>query len=442
MKKEVPIVGMHCKACEKLIGDELRELSGVQSVRVSLKNQEAIITANEMPSDTEISGAVKRAGYKVGMEELPLISHDTSDYKILVVGIIIAAVVLFALGKLGGLNIATGSTNNVWAGLLMGLAAGFSTCMALVGGLVVAIGARHEARHPNASRIQNFHPHIFFNIGRIIGFTLLGALIGLVGSALTFSPLVLGILTALAGLVMLVVGLQLTGIFPRLTAFALPTKLSEKLGLDNHKSKEYSHSRAVLLGALTFFLPCGFTQAMQLTAVASGSWITGGLMMGLFAIGTTPGLLAVGGLTSLIRGAKAKLILKIIGVVVVGLALGSILTGAKLSGINFDLPEFNNTTEQTSDITEITTIYDGSQKGFSPNKINVEVGKKYRLRITSTVDEYGCMNTIMLPELSDQSPQLIQKNKTITIDFVAKSAGEYQPTCAMGLPFDLKVVAK
>ena len=71
--------------------------------------------------------------------------------------------------------------------LLIGLAAGFSTCMALVGGLVLGISARFAENHPDATRVQKFRPHLFFNLGRIASFTLFGGLIGLFGKVFHLS---------------------------------------------------------------------------------------------------------------------------------------------------------------------------------------------------------------------------------------------------------------
>ena len=112
----------------------------------------------------------------------------------------------------------------------------------------------------------------------------------------------------MVGVVMLILGLQLTGVFPRLQSFSftLPKSVARVFGIKDD-GKEYSHRSTMITGALTFFLPCGFTQAMQLYAVSTGSFTQGFLIMGLFALGTSLGLLGVGGLSSIFKGKKAKL---------------------------------------------------------------------------------------------------------------------------------------
>src|SRR3989338_8822155 len=71
--------------------------------------------------------------------------------------------------------------------LLIGLTAGISTCMSLVGGIILGISARHSNLHPEATVVQKFRPHLFFNAGRLVSYIILGGFIGLAGSAFRFS---------------------------------------------------------------------------------------------------------------------------------------------------------------------------------------------------------------------------------------------------------------
>src|SRR3989338_2065238 len=147
---------------------------------------------------------------------------------------------------------------------------------------------------------------------------------------------------------MLLLGLQTIGIFPRLerVKFTLPKALYKFVGIDTQKQSEYSNRGSFLLGGMTFFLPCGFTQAMQLYAISSGSPVIGALTMGVFALGTAPGLLGVGGLTSLIKGAFAKPFFKFVGLMVVALSIFNITNGLNLTGLT--LPSFGRLTTTVS----------------------------------------------------------------------------------------------
>ena len=444
MKKTIPISGMHCQACEIAIADELEKLPGVESVNVSPKRRSATITADVMPEKIDIARAVKRAGYKVGVATLPLFSRNVTDYQISFFVVLATLVILLLVSNFGVGFDFSAFNPGLWLPLLIGLAAGFSTCIALVGGIVAGLSAKHIEANPTSTRMQNFQPHIAFNLGRIGGFMVLGAGLGWIGSAITFSPLVTGILTIIAAFAMLFIGLQLTGIFPKLTVLALPSKFSKKLGLKRLRNKSYSHVGAAIVGGLSFFLPCGFTQAMQLSAAASGSWSDGALIMGLFALGTTPGLLLVGGLTAILKGKAAKIAFKVLGSVIVVLALASVTSGLRMSGVqlsngaNGDVSTGQTIHESGS---EIKLYYTGGSD-FTTDSVKVKSGGNYKLKIYSYTSGVGCMSAVMLPGLSDQPPQLLIAGDTVNVDFNAKSPGQYELVCAMGLPFNFKIIVE
>jgi sulfite exporter TauE/SafE len=89
---------------------------------------------------------------------------------------------------------------------------------------------------------------------------------------------------------MLSLGVKLADISPRLShiSITLPKFLGSDIANNGNISK---HITAISTGALTFFLPCGFTLAMQAYAITTGSAMTGALTMMTFALGTAPGLL-------------------------------------------------------------------------------------------------------------------------------------------------------
>ncbi len=98
----------------------------------------------------------------------------------------------------------------------------------------------------------------------------------------------------------------------------------------------YSDTRAATLGAASFFLPCGFTQAIQIFALSTGSPLFGAALLGAFAIGTAPGLLALAGLPLVVPSRAKPTLMRLVGVVVIGFALLNGSAGLRLSG--FTLP--------------------------------------------------------------------------------------------------------
>lgn len=440
--KVIHIKGMHCKSCTIMVADELNKLPGVKHTSVHLRSNTATIQFTDEPTDAQIERAIDNAGYIVGTEEKSLFSKDVSVYTNFVFSIAWILIIFLLLKNLGfnGFSVNGLGSNKGMVALAVGLTAGFSTCMALVGGLILGLSARYAEKHESATTAQKFKPHLFFNLGRVTAFFVLGGVVGLFGSFFRLNGSVTGLLTIGIGLVMLILGLQLTELFPKLAnkGVTLPAGLAKLIGFDHHKQKEYSHKNAMVLGALTFFLPCGFTQAMQLVAISSGSFVTGSIVMGLFAIGTAPGLLGVGGLTSIIKGKFAKIFFRFAGALVILLAIYNIGNGFNLTGYKFSFPSGQSGGAVSAPIdknaillkTEFTPSVTNTQD-ISPNTFNVEVGRTYVLSVDAKGDGIGCMSTIMIPGLYD-TPILITKG-LIALQFRADKPGAYNITCAMGV---------
>jgi len=441
IKTTYPIKGMHCRACEITIAEHLEKVPQVVHAAVSLKKKTATIESLAVPDTQQITQAIQSAGYEIGTERKPRLSHNPADYKDFFIGVIIIgllAIVYGALGLDGSLTTDSISSGGLGVALITGIVAGLSTCMALVGGLALGLSARHSKKNPTATTFQKFRPHLYFNLSRILAFFVFGGLIGLSGSLFQLQGVSLGILTIFVGLVMLGMGLQLTNIFPRLSngGLTLPPSLTKWLGLKKHSQKEYSHKNAVILGAISFFLPCGFTQVMQLYAISTGSFMTGALVMSLFAIGTAPGLLGIGGLTAAIKSKSTGRFFKIAGVAVMGMALLNIsngfnLTGFPLSRLASQFASSRPVTPVSADGAILTTTF--TFKGdISPNEFTVAKGGTYTLRVESKENGRGCMSTIMIPGLF-KTPLLLEAGKTQVLTFTATKAGVYNITCAMGV---------
>ena len=439
--KLIPIKGMHCKSCIVMVADELSKIPGVKHVSVSLKTNSATIRYTDEPSDAQVEHAIESAGYIVGWEEKTLLSRDKTAYAQFVFSLVWIAIMFLLLKNIGfnGINLNGISNNKGAVALAMGITAGFSTCMALVGGLILGLSARYAEKHQLATPVQRFKPHLFFNLGRIVTFFVLGGVVGLFGSFFRLNNSITGLFTIAIGLVMLTIGLQLTELFPKLAnkGITLPAGFAKFIGINQQKQKEYSHRNAMVLGGLTFFLPCGFTQAMQLVAIGSGSFVTGSIVMGLFAIGTAPGLLSVGGLTSIVKGNFAKAFFRFAGALVILLALYNISNGFNLTGYKFSLPSQPLSGSISAPIDKNTivlkTVFTPGQstQDILPNTFTVETGKSYVLSVEAKGDGRGCMSTIMIPGVYN-TPMLITKGM-ITLPFKIDKPGTYNITCAMGI---------
>jgi len=432
----IDIAGMHCRSCEMLTEEELAKVPGVKKVKTHFRSGMAeVFYEGEKPSDEALEKAVRNAGYTVGKGERPWVTKNMSAWVefLFAFGIVL---VLFLFAQAAGLfSISLGSAQRLESlpfVLLLGVVAGFSTCMAIVGGLVLAVSARFSEMHPEASVRQKFLPDVYFNLGRVGGFAILGALLGWFGSVLQLSSFSVGILIVAVSVVMLLIGLQLLELFPRLSAWKLmlPKWIARALGIRSHAKKEYSHTRAMALGAATFFLPCGFTQAVQLYVVTAGSPMIGALSMGAFALGTAPGLLGIGGLAAAARGSFRRFFFKTAGIIVIALGIFNFQNGTTLVRLGPDQQAgdgsaMNGAILGDKQVIRITQKADG----YFPNQLTVKRGRPVKLIIDSE-NSYTCASSFTMPKIGIQ--KILEPGENV-FEFVPEKSGPIPFSCSMGM---------
>lgn len=327
--------GMHCASCELLTKSELEEHPKVVSARASLSTRTVEIvgdfddTSNE-DMLRELSRLIEPHGYTLSeREERRRVAWNEFQYAIPVA---LAFVLLFLLlQKLGIVNLVTTDKVTIPTAFLIGVIASLSTCMAVVGGLVLSLSATF------AKNGSSLRPQLFFHVSRLVSFFVLGGVIGVIGSAFQLGIIGTVILGILVGIVMLVLGLNL------LDAFSLPTRLQLAMP-ERISTRALALTRGttsltpILTGIATFFLPCGFTQAMQVYTLSTGSFFRGGLTMASFALGTLPvlALLSVGAFTLREHPARG-VFFKTAGLIVILFALLNIANSLVTLGI---LPPF------------------------------------------------------------------------------------------------------
>jgi sulfite exporter TauE/SafE/copper chaperone CopZ len=446
---DVPIQGMTCAACESKVAAALSRLPGVESATASARSGRAVVTAVDRPTDEAMNAALAKAGYSVGLD--PWVSRDFSVWRTFVLSALVVGLAVYFAWTLGLGDLPSRLTDPSSGGLMLvlvlGLTAGVSTCMALVGGLVLAVSASHAAMLaasgvPEPSFAVRMRPHLMFNVGRIAGFGVLGALLGLVGGALRLPSTVTGLLLVGVAIVMALLGLRLTGILPRLAAWnlSLPASLGRIVGLGDRAGASYSPWRTVLVGAATFFLPCGFTQAVQLYALTTASPVTSGLIMATFAVGTTPGLLALAGVPEVATGTSRGTVLRVVGVVVVCFALVNALGGLRLLGYDVGSgqpsPEVS-AAASSQQVSGNVTVSGGVQtvtmvqgpSGYEPADTVVYAGLPITWSITGT-SPYDCSAFLTVPSLGIMTTLAEGTN---TVSLPALEPGVTPFTCTMGM---------
>jgi sulfite exporter TauE/SafE len=138
---------------------------------------------------------------------------------------------------------------------------------------------------------------------------------------------------------MLILGINLLDVFH--FAKRLQPSMPKFIGRHAHGVSEFNHTLTPLLvGVATFFLPCGFTQSMQLYTLTTGNFLTGGLTMFSFALGTLPVLALVSFSSfSIQNSSKSGVFFKTAGLVVIMFAVFNLINS--LVVINVLPPIFN-----------------------------------------------------------------------------------------------------
>jgi sulfite exporter TauE/SafE/copper chaperone CopZ len=330
------IGGMHCINCAGAAEKLLRAVPHVETARVHYPSGRAVIGYSEGLDVTAIQAALAPEGYSLapGADAAsPVRGNTLKDYVEMGAMVVTLGAIMLALQRFHLLPRGLSVSDEMSYGLVfvIGLVASVSSCLAVTGGLLVALAAKYNEANPYLTDRQRLTPHLYFNLGRIVSYTLLGGAIGALSAALTLTPAASGALTLIASAIMILLGLNMLGLFPSIGQYLprLPHALSNRL----HDGASYeTKSAAFLLGGATFFLPCGFTQALQLYVLSKGSFSTGALTMLAFALGTLPALLSLSTISSLAKGALQRHFVRFAGAAVILLGIMNVQYGLVLTG--------------------------------------------------------------------------------------------------------------
>ena len=332
------IRGMTCVNCENRIERTLKNKKGIANAIVSYGKGTALVTYDpETIRIDEIAGAVARLGYEaVKPNEITNIkavrrpggrparsaagslfepeAQDSDGFQ--AVGILVILLALYViLRHYGGLDLFNYFPQaKEGMGLGMLFAVGLLTsahCVAMCGGINLSqcvpykaakaartarggrTGGGYKTAAP-ASEISTLKPSLLYNSGRVISYTVIGGMIGALGSAFSFSNAGKGFITLAAGVFMVIMGLNLLNIFPWLRRFNLriPKVFSDRI------EEKKDGKGPLYVGLLNGLMPCGPLQAMQLYALSTGDPVKGAISMLVFSLGTVPLMFGLGALSS------------------------------------------------------------------------------------------------------------------------------------------------
>ncbi len=329
---------------------------------------------------------------------------------------------------------------NLWLIFITGLTVGGLTCLAVQGGLLASIIAAREEddiEHGNR-RKHTLWATITFLITKLIVYSILGFILGAFGGALNISPTLQITMQFIAGLYMILIALDLLKVHPIFRyAVIQPPRFLTKIVRNQSKSKDLFAPAA--LGAMTIFIPCGTTLAMETLAISSGNAILGAAVMFFFVLGTMPVFFGVGFLTTILGDNFQGRFLKIAGLIVLYLGVISangalVAAGSPVSlpSVTIDLSgngrystqgQINQAVTQNPEIT-ITS------SGYSPNYLRVRKGEAVNLTLKS-INAFSCALAFRIPSLGISKN--LQPNDTQLISFIPTKEGQIPFSCSMGM---------
>ncbi|TSC60827.1 MAG: Heavy metal transport/detoxification protein [Candidatus Peregrinibacteria bacterium Greene0416_62] len=447
------VSGMTCRSCELLLERNLKNAPGVLEVLASERRGTVEVLSNpalHAPTLDALNQALHSTKYALHEEGNVQSIQEFSEKPdwTEVGGMLVLVLAGYLLLKRFGLFTLAKNVEDVaslGAVFAVGLVAATSTCLAVVGGLLLAVAAKWTETHQSAGRWERFQPLLSFNAGRLVGYFILGGLVGLLGSAITLTPRGTGMLTLVIAIVMIALGLNILRIVPkRYCTIPLPRAMQRQI----HGLSESNHALApAILGALTFFLPCGFTQSMQLLALGTGNFWQGGIIMLVFALGTLPALLGLSAVSSLAEGRIARWFLTFSGTLVLFLGIfnvqsGLLLTGVDATGIaksTFGRFASGNMVQQAQGTDPYVTVdaqgrqivsMTVSNSGYSPNNFTIDAGRQTWIYAVAPQGVGGCASMLTDPTHNLSTPIAQGGN---WLGPIVNPQSDFVLTCSMGM---------
>ncbi len=453
---KIYIKGMTCRNCETRIANMLKGCKGITKVSVKVSYEDSTVEFSYNPKQITLDTVMEQIedlGYEalsVGQQQKELILQAVRE-------VLIIAIIFVLLQHFGVLNrLAPGTLAETGMGYGMLFVIGLITsvhCIAMCGGINLSQTLQQKAeKHAGKEMFGNA---LAYNAGRVVSYTLIGGVLGAVGSlagigdSLQTSTSIQGIVKIAAGLIMVIMGINMLGFIPGLRRFGIH--------IPARKKKRTSKNRKripFVVGLCNGCMPCGPLQSMQIVALASSGFVSGAFSMFCFSMGTVPLMLGLGSAVSVLGQKFTRQVMRIGAMLVVVMGLAMISQGNALSGVGRQLAgtvSENETEEDTStqDVMMIqsekdattqaeTTQEDGEvqyvtstlEAGSYPD-ITVKEGIPVVWTIEAPVGTVnGCNYKILLQDFGEEIT--LDEGENV-VEFTPTKTGTYSYYCWMGM---------
>jgi len=348
--------------------------------------------------------------------------------------------------------------SQLFVAFVTGLTTGGLSCLAVQGGLLAGTLA-HQIEEDYTQQVVKGKPHkknkaqapvrsnsalpiLLFLAAKITAYTLLGALLGLLGSYLSLSPTTRAILMIAIGVFMVGNALRIFNVHPifRYFSFEPPKFITRYI---RRTSKGTDALTPLFLGVLTVFIPCGVTQAMMAVALGTASAVMGAALMFAFTLGTSPVFFVIAYLTTELGSRMEKYFMRFVAAVVLILGLitvngGLNILGSPLSAQNLTrglFPSVQATVSETGSAVPVAAngelMLQVQNDGYFPQTLKAPAGQAVKLNLV-TNKTYSCSRDFVIPTINFY--QLLPDTGTVQVSIPAQAKGSRLFfTCSMGM---------
>jgi uncharacterized protein len=351
-----------------------------------------------------------------------------------------------------------GTLSQLVVAFVTGLTTGGLSCLAVQGGLLASSLAHQieqdyleQAARPKKQRGSKVQPQqrsnaavpiLLFLGAKIVAYTVLGALLGLLGSYLTLSPTARAVLMILIGVFMLGNALRMFNVQPIFRYFSIqPPKFITRY--IRRTAKGTDTVTPLFLGALTVFIPCGVTQAMMAAALGTSSVTMGAALMLAFTLGTSPVFFIVAYLTTELGARLEKFFMRFVAVVVLILGFVTVNSGLNILGsplsvqnLTRDLFPSRSGSEPAAQSSQPAAaegemVLYVQNEGYFPQTLSAPAGKDFTLNLVTDAT-YSCSRDFVIPALDYY--ELLPDTGTVKVNIPAQEKGSTLFfTCSMGM---------
>ncbi len=435
IKSTLKLAGLTCPTCETRIENSVRKMEGVLEVEVDYITSIMSVTYDEdKVKIEEIIKTIEKLDYTVKDDITNTKSSEpkNSYTQIIFMGFILFGVYMIIKNTIGFNFIPQINPNMGYAVLfVVGLLTSLH-CVAMCGGINLSLCVSHKFNQNEDNKFLKFAPSLMYNAGRVVSYTIIGGLVGALGSVFSISNTGKAFISIVAGVFMVIMGLNMLNVFPWLRKLnpRMPKVFARKI---NNQKK---NKGPFIVGLLNGLMPCGPLQAMQIYALGTGSFIAGAFSMFMFSLGTVPLLFTFGALGSLLSSKFTKNMIKMSALIVVMLGFVMFNRGIAFTGFTFNsyAQESATTSENNEnratvngDVQEITTRLESGQ--YPPITVTAGIPVSWTI-VADEASLNGCNNEIIIPQYNIEKKLIAGEN---IITFTPDKTGTFGYSCWMGM---------